>query len=364
MEKRWAFRHLRDDVHILTRRAASPIDRASAERPDTAVRIARQLFERLRSESERRITLLAMTDLAVFDAQRCSTAALQQNVLDRLARKRDLLLVHDKESGEHCCPIGREEFRSDVGAAVPRPAVPGAAARNPALFKPTVSEQELSSPVVPGSLPRPAAPTVGAASEPSSPVTLATVTALPRPRPIESSVKVEPVSWAGDSSRWSLDKKLQSMHSGFRPKVSAVLEALSRRGYHPKVHFAWRSVAVQLELVKRGHSKVKFSFHNAQLRDGTPNAYAADVIDSRYGWSNQATLSGFWQALGLLALCRILFGGFSSSHGSRRSRLRDRMGQRIDERCERMTPEERERFRERMRERLGYEPPATEERGP
>jgi hypothetical protein len=54
----------------------------------------------------------------------------------------------------------------------------------------------------------------------------------------------------------------------------------------------------------------------------------------------------FWQALGILALCRILFGGFGL-HGSHRSRLRRRM----DERWERMTPEERERFRQGMRGR-------------
>jgi hypothetical protein len=49
----------------------------------------------------------------------------------------------------------------------------------------------------------------------------------------------------------------------------------------------------------------------------------------------------FWQALGLLALCRILFGGLGLSGGaSGRSRRRMR------ERWEHMTPEERERFRQ------------------
>jgi hypothetical protein len=52
----------------------------------------------------------------------------------------------------------------------------------------------------------------------------------------------------------------------------------------------------------------------------------------------------FWQALGLLALCRILFGGFGLSGGSHRSRSRRRMA----ERWEQMTPEERERFRQSM----------------
>jgi hypothetical protein len=65
----------------------------------------------------------------------------------------------------------------------------------------------------------------------------------------------------------------------------------------------------------------------------------------------------FWQALGILALCRILFGGFGF-HGPRRSVRR-----RMEERCEHMTPEERERFRQRMRERFGFAPSTSESKG-
>jgi hypothetical protein len=62
----------------------------------------------------------------------------------------------------------------------------------------------------------------------------------------------------------------------------------------------------------------------------------------------------FWQALGLLALCRILFGGFGLSGGSsRRSRRR------MFERWEQMTPEERERFRLGTRSRGGFEVPTS-----
>jgi hypothetical protein len=63
----------------------------------------------------------------------------------------------------------------------------------------------------------------------------------------------------------------------------------------------------------------------------------------------------FWQALALLALCRILFGGFGR-HGSGRSGFRGRM----KDRCANMTPEERERFRQRMRERFGFGPSTSE----
>jgi len=62
-----------------------------------------------------------------------------------------------------------------------------------------------------------------------------------------------------------------------------------------------------------------------------------------------------WQALGILALCRILFGG----HGWRRGPRRDWGWQRkMFERWENMTPEERARFRERMRSRCGPAGPA------
>src|SRR5215470_2423768 len=64
---------------------------------------------------------------------------------------------------------------------------------------------------------------------------------------------------------------------------------------------------------------------------------------------------GFWQALGLLALGRILFGGFGV-RGSARAGVRRRAA----ENWECLTPEERERFRQRMRERWGFEPSSDE----
>jgi len=78
------------------------------------------------------------------------------------------------------------------------------------------------------------------------------------------------------------------------------------------------------------------------------------LLPPLFGW-RQVT---FWEALGLLALCRILFGGLGG-HGSGRSSLGRRMG----ERCGRMTPEERERFRQRMRERFGFGPTSSENKG-
>lgn len=56
------------------------------------------------------------------------------------------------------------------------------------------------------------------------------------------------------------------------------------------------------------------------------------LLPPLFGWRT----IGFWQAIGLLALCRILFGGFGS-HGGRRA-----------------SPEERARFRAGIRRRFGF----------
>ena len=78
------------------------------------------------------------------------------------------------------------------------------------------------------------------------------------------------------------------------------------------------------------------------------------LLPPLFGW-RQIT---FWQALALLALCRILFGGLGM-HGPARSNVR----RRVAERWAKMTPEERERFRQGMRERCGFDPTASEGKG-
>lgn len=68
------------------------------------------------------------------------------------------------------------------------------------------------------------------------------------------------------------------------------------------------------------------------------------LLPPLFGWREVT----FWQALGLLALCRILFGG-SGFRGSSRSKR---------------TPEERERLRQRLRERFGFGPSTSESTAP
>jgi hypothetical protein len=83
------------------------------------------------------------------------------------------------------------------------------------------------------------------------------------------------------------------------------------------------------------------------------------LLPPLFGWP-QIT---FWQALGLLALSRILIGGFGL-HGGSRSGVRRPIAERMAERCDQKTPEERERFRQRLRERCGFDASAAESKEP
>jgi len=71
------------------------------------------------------------------------------------------------------------------------------------------------------------------------------------------------------------------------------------------------------------------------------------LLPPLFGWPALT----FWQALGLLALCRILLGGFGR-HGCYPSGFRRRLA----ERWEHLTPEERERFRQGLGGRGGPDP--------
>jgi hypothetical protein len=71
---------------------------------------------------------------------------------------------------------------------------------------------------------------------------------------------------------------------------------------------------------------------------------------------------GYWQAIGIMVLSKILFGGFRGRRGYGGPRHWRR---RWMEGWERMTPEEREKFRQSMRGRMGgrcgpFEAPAAE----
>jgi hypothetical protein len=79
------------------------------------------------------------------------------------------------------------------------------------------------------------------------------------------------------------------------------------------------------------------------------------LLPPLFGWREIT----FWQAIGILALCRILFGGVGIRRPSG-PRFGRRMRDRMAARWERMTPEEREQFRQGLRGRCGFGPSAEE----
>jgi Ca2+/H+ antiporter, TMEM165/GDT1 family len=76
------------------------------------------------------------------------------------------------------------------------------------------------------------------------------------------------------------------------------------------------------------------------------------IVMSLWNWLAPAVLGlhaiTFWQALGILILSKILFGGFRGGPGGG-----GRWKHRVNERWQQMTPEEREKFRQGMASRCG-----------
>ena len=103
--------------------------------------------------------------------------------------------------------------------------------------------------------------------------------------------------WSGDSSQWPQEKKLASLEPGFRAKIERVIAKLKAEGFQPRIVFGWRSTKVQAKLKAEGKSKISFSFHCAQHPDGRPNAWAVDLVDTRWAW-NEPDCHKFFKALG------------------------------------------------------------------
>ena len=77
------------------------------------------------------------------------------------------------------------------------------------------------------------------------------------------------------------------------------------------------------------------------------------LLPALFGWR----MITFWQALGLLFLCRILFGGVSG-----RGWHNSRSGRRMRDGWQHRSPEEREKFRAAMRAKWGFGDGPTQEK--
>src|SRR6185503_19710524 len=82
------------------------------------------------------------------------------------------------------------------------------------------------------------------------------------------------------------------------------------------------------------------------------------VVMSLWNWLVPALFSGpvigWWQAIGLLVLSKILFGGMRGGRGHWRHRGGWYWRKRMEEKMASMTPEEREKFREQCYGYMGW----------
>ncbi len=82
-------------------------------------------------------------------------------------------------------------------------------------------------------------------------------------------------------------------------------------------------------------------------------AISGEVVLKLWNWLLPSLFGArpitFWQAIGMLVLCRILFGGFKH-----RGFHRSNFGPRTARRWGNMTPEQRQHFRQNLRDRCGF----------
>jgi hypothetical protein len=83
-------------------------------------------------------------------------------------------------------------------------------------------------------------------------------------------------------------------------------------------------------------------------------AFFGWIVQSLWNWLIPAIVGWhaitFWQAIGILLLCKILFGFRGRAGWGGGGHWRHRLG----ERWEKMSPEEQEKFRQAMRRRCGH----------
>lgn len=102
------------------------------------------------------------------------------------------------------------------------------------------------------------------------------------------------------------------LHPVFVNVLQEILSELGCMGWQPKVVSAMRTSAEQAKKVKEGHSKTMKSWHvpsTAGILAESGSSYsivsgfAADIVDSRYGWNGPAKNRKFkfWTDLGRIA---------------------------------------------------------------
>lgn len=101
-----------------------------------------------------------------------------------------------------------------------------------------------------------------------------------------------------EERRQTNDERLLLVDESIRLQVRAVLASMEHYGHKPLIAAeVWRSPEKQMEMYRRGVSKVKWGFHCA-TRNGKPASLAADIVDAAKAWSAS---KAFWVTLGYCA---------------------------------------------------------------
>lgn len=130
------------------------------------------------------------------------------------------------------------------------------------------------------------------------------------PSPSEKTVPppeiVENIPEEQEQSNVQIDtRNLDGLQPHFRSKVEAVLRDLAAKGWKPRVVEGLRTIEQQQEKYRKGLSKIRGA------KGKHTQGLAADVIDSRWGWSGPLSNKdhAFWKDLAEIAVSHGLKSG-------------------------------------------------------
>ena len=72
---------------------------------------------------------------------------------------------------------------------------------------------------------------------------------------------------------------LMQCHPVFSRKVAAILQDLEGHGLKPRIQEAWRSLARQRALRRKGTTRLAWGLHCTTTEDGEPESLAVDIVD-------------------------------------------------------------------------------------
>lgn len=75
------------------------------------------------------------------------------------------------------------------------------------------------------------------------------------------------------------EDRLKELYPAFAEQLKKVIKELENRNLRPRIQDAWRSIEDQLKAFNKGHSKVKFGFHNVTGKNGEKQSLAVDLLD-------------------------------------------------------------------------------------